>query len=281
MNKLKLEPAAALMLELGRESFSGEVIQSFIDHLDLSSAEKLFEECKAICDWYGEVVLNWKYFVNNFINEELLKCDDEHLIIIPGAGETPLALELLSKNYDKIDRILEIDLQGMDEKKELYDKYFPQYSDKIKCITADITSGSILSFLNGILWDYYNDIECCVILEGITYYLSNEELEKILHSFKSPQKRNKILIEYLLPVENVSEQLRNIPSGIFGMIKKSLGLKEIYRFDHRSLSNMMKKCEGNFNGKYSLVEMEKMRTGKNKYFQQPSDSWIECSVWEV
>jgi hypothetical protein len=74
--------------------------------------------------------------------------ESECQLVFPAAGKSPLALELLERNHSKINRIFEIDISGMEEKKKLYDRICPDNSKKIICITADITSPNIASLLN-------------------------------------------------------------------------------------------------------------------------------------
>ena len=66
MDKIKLEPAAALNMLWGKRAFEGEILDKFISHLDLSSGNELYEKCNSICEWYDEVILNRKYFIENY-----------------------------------------------------------------------------------------------------------------------------------------------------------------------------------------------------------------------
>ncbi len=281
MDKIKLEPAAALNMLWGKRAFEGEILDKFISHLDLSSGNELYEKCNSICEWYDEVILNRKYFIENYISEKLAASDEEHLIIILAAGKSPLSLSLLNQHLKKINKILEIDLVGMDEKKELYDRQFPKYSEKIKCITADISSKPILMMLNSCLHEYYNNIPCIVILEGIACFLSPDDIKNIIASFKSSKKNNQLLVEYLLPTENVSEEIRKIPQSIYSTIQESIGLKNINFYTNEIMAELVTANGGKLVEVKNLKGIEKQRLGENKYFSGSSDSWIECSVWEL
>jgi O-methyltransferase involved in polyketide biosynthesis len=281
MEKLKLEPTSALMMQWGRKAFHGEVIESFIEHLDLSSGKELYEQCNSVCDWYDEVVVNRKYFINHFIDRKLKSSDEEHLIILLAAGESPHSLQFLIDNPEKVNKIIEIDNIGMDEKKELYDLYYPQHSYKIKCITADITSNSILSVLNSLVHEYYREIPCIIVLEGVSFYLSLEEQEKIISSFVSQKKNNTFIIEYLVPIDNVCEERKYIPEAVFEIIREKSGLEKISTNTFEDISAIFSKYGGTFLKKCTLMEIEKDRLGKNIYFNKPDDGWIECSVWQI
>lgn len=281
MRQIKLEPTAALMLQWGKEAFSGEVINNFVNHLDLTSGKLLLDECNSICGWYNQIVKSGKLFISNYLNELLEKSNEEHLIIIPGAGKSPLSLEILSKHPSKINKIIEIDITGMDEKVQLYYKFFPDFSEKIKCITADVTSESILAVLRTMVHEYYQDIPCIILLEGITYFLSKREIEKIVSSFASAGNKNIIMIEYLKPLRQVNAATRYIPERIFEKIKTHSGIKQISSFHPSFISKTMAKKGGQLNVKKNLSDLEKNSHGKNEHFDQSDKGWIEYEVWNI
>lgn len=281
MHKLKLEPTAALVMRWGKKAFCEEVVKRFVEHLDLTSANDLFEKCCTICNWYDEVILNRKFFVNNYINEHLAQTDKHHLVIILAAGKSPVSLEILLKNQSKIHKVIEVDIAGMEEKQELYDVHFPNFSDKIKCITADITSNTILMVLKDLLNQYYKDVPCIVLLEGISYYLTVEEIKGILTSFRSESKNNTLLMEYLLPETSIAPQNREIPLALFGEIQSYSGIDYITRLDSGQLTEMMNEVEGKLIKLSRMNEIEQLRVGANKYFRSDNDGWIECSVWRL
>ncbi len=281
MNKIKLEPLAALSIRMGEKAFSSDVVRSFIQHLDLSPGDPLCDTCNSICDWYREAVINGKYYFLRYLRNLLEKSDERHLIIILAAGKSPLSLELLNNNYNSIDRILEIDVSGVDEKKELYDRFYPQYSNKIKCITADISSKCILSLLKNLLEEYYNDLPCIIVLEGASYYLSVGDLENIVASFSSCNNRNKMLVEYLLSDEYISDDRKEIPKKIFSSITDISGIPGITRYGIKDLKELFEKTGGELIEVTNLQALEKERLGTNKYFSSPEDGWLEYSVWQI
>ena len=158
MKQIKLEPAAALMLQWGKEAFSGEVINNFVNHIDLSSGKSLIEECNTICSWYNQVVVNGKRFISGYLNNLLENSANEHLIIIPGAGKSPLALEILTRHPEKVHKIIEIDITGMDEKVELYYNTFPNHPVKLNALPQTLHQNPFLRF--SVQW-YTNIIRIC------------------------------------------------------------------------------------------------------------------------
>lgn len=281
MKKNKFEPLSALSVQMGMQTYANEVTEKFLSHLDLTACRELYEKLTAKCNWFEEAFINEKFFIKDYINRRLENSTGEHLILIPAAGKSPLALELLLNHNSKIDRIVEIDLHFMEEKKEIYDKYFPEVSSKIKCITADITSLAILSMLNGLLHEYYSAHPTIVILEGITYYISPADLENIIAGLRSVEQKNTLIVEYLLPTEKINEERRSIPNDFYGFVKNTTGLKSLTHYSVDTLTPIFEKNGGSLMNVATMDIVERSRLGENKYFNSSGDSWIECAVWRI
>ena len=111
LNKLRLHPTAALVIlwSLPLYSTGPPPVREFLEMLDLSSGEDLVRRCDAICDWYGEVILNRKHFIKSLVEKLLAESENrvgkEMQIVILAAGKSPLALvashrSLLSNRQD-------------------------------------------------------------------------------------------------------------------------------------------------------------------------------------
>ena len=125
MNKLKLEPTAALVMVWALPPYETGPVGDFVRQLDLSSGEELFYRCQAACNWYGEVIRNRKHFILNQIVEHL-KADGLIQIVLLAAGKSPLGLELLLQCSSKISAIFEVYITGMVEKEALYQRIAPE-----------------------------------------------------------------------------------------------------------------------------------------------------------
>ena len=62
MDRLRLEPTAALVMQWSLKLYKEEPVLRFINQLDLSSGKNLYDKCHSVCDWYDEVILNRKSF---------------------------------------------------------------------------------------------------------------------------------------------------------------------------------------------------------------------------
>ncbi len=279
ITKIKLEPAAALMMLWVKKAFRSEIMENFLKHLDLSSGEDLYEECSEICDCCEEIFLNRKYFVENLINENLDA--QESVLIFLAPGKSPLALEILTNRYEKINRILEIDLEGMEKKKELYDLYYEKYSPKIKCITADIRSPVILSTLNELLNEYFSDIPCTIILEGAFCHYSPQDLDNIVSTFRSDKKNNTFIIEHLLPFESISAKAKQNSSSLLEKIKNSFGLERAASSNPEKIADVFRQNGGRILKTGSLPSIERERIGTNKYFTYKDEDSIDCAAYLI
>jgi hypothetical protein len=97
-----LEPTAALVMLWARGLYRTGSAARFCSCLDLTAGERMRWECEAVCPWYGEVILNRKWFIRHlaagFIADACTPCQ----IVVPAAGKSPLALELLDACGDGI-----------------------------------------------------------------------------------------------------------------------------------------------------------------------------------
>jgi hypothetical protein len=280
MDKLRLEPTAALVMQWALRLYSKEDILRFVNRLDLSSGKTLFDKCHSVCNWYDEIILNRKSFIKYLIEQELCAAKQEYQLIFLASGKSPLPIEILLRYSSKVYRIFEIDLSGIEEKEKLYLELFPESLDKLKCVNADIASSDILDILDRAGTGYRPDLPAIVIMEGISYYLRKQELKNIIASFQW-QKEGIFIIEYLVPYQLVGQARRSIPVEIFGIMQEDCGLDEITSYTKEELRSLFREKGGDLVDSYTMVDMELARTGVNTYFAKPTDGWIECAVGRV
>jgi hypothetical protein len=273
--KLKLEPTAALVMKWALSLYKKSPTLEFINRLDLSSGTELYEKCRSVCDWYDEVILNRKCFIKHLIEQRLTADERKYQLIILAAGKSPMAIELMSEHHDKIPRIFEIDISGMDDKQCIYNNLFPEYADKIKCVKADISGSDIPSILNSGNNGYHDDIPAIIVIEGISYYLKETDLKAIINGFRN-QNEAYFIIEYLIPGDCVCESRRYIPQQVFGLIQDDCELESITTYTKEKLEIFFKECGGKLFNCYTMADMERNRTEANTYFKDRADGWIEC-----
>jgi O-methyltransferase involved in polyketide biosynthesis len=168
----------------------------------------------------------------------------------------------------------------MEDKKRLYHKVCPELTDKLKCVTADITSPDILSVLDMPVNGYHHDIHSIIVMEGISYYLQKKDLQNIITRFRTDSE-NFLIIEYLIPYRYVNRARRQIPEDIFKVIQDNCGLSAVTSYTKNELRTLFLKNRGDLIASYSMADMELNRTGANVYFEKPSDGWIECAIGRI
>lgn len=274
---LKLSDTASLVMSWSMPLYKKGLERSYIDCLDLSAGDALLMNCNEICPWYDEVILNRKHFIRRLV-ENVLQSSHKRLwqIVIPAAGVSPLSLELLTGNATYVTRIFEIDLSKMEEKNALYRSLAPELHVKVRHITGDITAPTFIKVLKSA--GYRSELPTIVLLEGISYYISREDLRRLISIFRSEQQKNTIIIEYLFPCSSISAERREIPKGVFGTIKDHAGLQQISCYTADDIETLLEGVGGSIRAHYSQVDMELARTGTQIRFQRVQDGWIGCSL---
>lgn len=277
MEKLRLEPTAALVMKWACKLYNEGPARKYVNHLDLSSGDKLLKECNSVCNWYEEVILNRKSFIKHLIEQELRNFEGKFQLIFLAAGKSPLPLEITFENPGRIHRVFEVDTSGMEDKMRLYLHLFPELAARTQCITADITSPDIIEVLGRQKGGYRQDIRSIVILEGISYYLTKQDLKNIIARFRSGRE-NIFIIEYMVPGTYIDHPRKSIPEKVFNIIQDYCRLTVINSYTQDELREMFLEEGGNLTECYSMVEMELHRTGSNTYFKKPGDGWIQCAI---
>ncbi|MDD3566298.1 MAG: class I SAM-dependent methyltransferase [Methanothrix sp.] len=274
---LKLHPTASLVTlwSLPLYAGAGAQVREFLKMLDLSSGEGLLRRCNAICDWYGEVILNRKHFIKSIAKRLIAGSEGPVQIVILASGKSPLALELLVEDGSRITGVFEVDMAGMEEKARLYSRLLPPGAGMLKCLEADVSGADLAERLA--LEGFDPDAPAIVVMEGISYYLSKEDLAGIVSGFRSGG-RNRLILEYLVPCPEVRWGRREIPRRIFSLIREEAGAGRITCYTWGELSALFEELGGRVVSTTSMAEMERLRLGSNERFRNRDDGWIEGLV---
>lgn len=267
---VKLEPTAALVMAWSLPLYRYDAIRPFMDRLDLSAGVALRARCNAVCNWYGEVILNRKHCIRHLV-EGAIRSGVRQVVIL-AAGKSPLALELLLAYPAGIDRIIEVDCAGMEEKQALYAAVAPGSTGTLRCVTADITLPDLLEELGDA---YLPGVPTVVLMEGISYFITREQLCAILDRFRSPGRTNRLVIEHLLPCRCIAPERRRIPREVFAIVRDETGTPAPAAYTRDELAVLLGE-RGAILAHCTVSAMERHRTGSNRYFPHPEDGWIGC-----
>jgi Leucine carboxyl methyltransferase len=282
---IKLNDTAALVMSWAAPLYTEGEVGAFFNELDLSRGHTLRTLCDGVCPWYGEVILNRKYFIRHLIERELGSSTKPYQVVIAAAGISPLALELLINQPERVARAIEVaievDTVGMEEKRALYGLITPDLTDQVSCITLDITSQGFSCEMLRDEAAYNAEIPTIVLFEGISYYIAEEHLRRAMAVFQSDQRRNRIVLEYMFPCELVKEERRPIPRGIMETIGTYAELQHIQCYSPSHVEQLFESARGEVIAHYDLFDMEHVRTGGRTWFAERDDGWIGCTIGSI
>ncbi len=273
-----LEPTAAMVMIWAKPIYRTGMASRLVESMDMSAGEELCRYGEASCAWYGEVIRNRKYFLPGLAGSYVKKaglCQ----VLVPGAGMSPIALELIEGYGEHIVKAIEMDVAGMEDKQRLYGQLFPGLRPGIECLSADIRDKRAIQALSG--HGYDASVPSVIIMEGISYYLSRQELIDVAGTYRSPGHHNVVIIEYLLPCDEVREERRFIPRNEFNNIKRYCDLPRIQCYTKETLSEALGLHGSTVEAHHTMREMEQARLGRQQYFKAPGDWWIECLVARI
>lgn len=267
----RLEPTAAVVMVWARKLYNKGLPKRYLEMLDFSSAKKILQQEDKICSWYGEVILNRKYLIRYLAEQRLKAAKVPYQVIILASGKSPLTLELLSRYGSKLEQVIEVDTAGLLAKKRIFQHIAPEICKKIKFVSADVISKEALNAYNAC-----GGTPSIIIFEGFSYYIPTRKLKKIIRVFRSRHKHNLLIIEYLVPYSCVAKERRHIPRENFAVARHVGGLRELTHYTSAKLKRVLHESDGSPKERFTLKDMEFLRTGKNHYFKHDNEGWIEC-----
>jgi len=248
----------------------------YLEFLNLDSVRELYLKCNQVWPFYSEVIKNRKKCVWDLTQ---LGLNDENVlqVIILGAGMDPLSLDIISKNQSV--KIFEIDF-SMDEKKAVIEKMDSTLLDSLVMISVDLKKPDEL--LKSLVKSGWNPkYSTLVVLEGISYYLSEKIMNSILRLFKTENKKNRVIFEYLVSQDLVSKKGAANAKKIFDLISEDTGLVEITRYNQIKIKKIIETLNGSLLKILTMKEMEWERTGKNIFFRRSKSGWIEICYFAL
>ena len=275
MNDLSSTSALVMLWSMGNKDDTS-LSSKYLEFLNLDSARELYLKCNQVWPFYSEVIKNRKKCVWDLTQFGL---NDENVlqVIILGAGMDPLSLDIISKNQST--KIFEIDF-SVDEKKALFEKMDSTLLDSIALISVDLKKPKEL--LKSLVKSGWNPkYSTLIVLEGISYYLSEKVLNGILRLFKTENKKNRVILEYLVSQDLVSKKGASHAKKIFDIISEDIGLVEITRYNQTKIKKTIETLNGSLLKILTMKEMEWKRTGKNIFFKRSKSGWIEICYFAL
>ena len=271
MNQCVLSDTSALVLLWSDEGcYPSHQAQSYLLQLSLDAGKQLHDQCNNVWENYNEVIVNRKSGILYVASKTIFKHDISQIVIL-GAGLAPLDVELINRHKLGEIEVFSIDLENMPLKRMLLDNLVDPSLSRIHCVTADLNNISAIDNQlkeNG----YDKNKSTLIIMEGISYYLSKDNIKNIISYFRKNSPESCFILEYLVPSINIQKDRRHIPRDVFGILTKACGLPAITTLNRNHVESL---SGGVIKAHFTLHDLEKMRTKGNRYFPQPDSGWIE------
>lgn len=275
---LELEPTAALVMDWAKDLYRTGSAAAFCSHLDLSAGHRMRQECDEVCPWYPEVMMNRKWFIRHLASEMVAAADDACQVILIASGKSPLAIELLELHPDRIAMVIETDITGMDEKQQIYRAVAPEAARKIWCVRADLYDYEGTAHAIACTGVYDLDRPSVIVFEGISYYIPPAAASGVLSNFASKSRQNTVILDSLLPCRLVREDRRYISRGIWDIIHRDCNFRHTITYSPEEMEAMLSSSGCDRVRHHAMHEMERLRTGGNRYFPTAGDGWIRIST---
>ena len=266
---LELSSTSALVLLWAQqECYQSEKAKDYLNSLDLKAGNALYEQCEKICPFYDEVIKNRKFGVFDLIRKCFTEEVDIQQIIIAGAGLDALGIEVM--NYYPQIKVFELDIKDMDVKASLFSKFRVTSKSSISFIDVNLLNTlEVHSKLSNYGW---NPVEpTLLILEGLSYYLPVKSIQKLIEVINP----NRTVFEFLKRNKEIIAERARIAEEVFGLISTQCDCSYIVRYNYAEVENLF---ELPILAKYSMKQLEKRRTGTNRFFPTEKSGWIEVCL---
>jgi O-methyltransferase involved in polyketide biosynthesis len=270
--------SALVLLWGGKDAYKSKLAQKYLEQLDLSSGYELYDECSKIWEPYHEILRNRKFGIFNFV-ESILSENSDYQVVILAAGIAPLSLDIIEK-FPEV-KVFDLDIDNMQTKKELFEEVSEgRLENGIQFIESDITDINILK-QNLTEHGWNKNKKSIVIAEGISYYITEDELWNTFSLFQTNDKSNFIILESRVPAEKVCEERRDIQERVWEYLTNALTLKFVTRYYDEKIKEHADKINAEIIQKYTMKDVEKLRFGKNEIFMTDDSGWIEIRKLKV
>ena len=264
---LKVAPTAALVLYHARSLYESGPEKAYYSQIDFSDIQQLSEKMEASYKHFDYTVLCRKRFVR-YLLDQYLSEDAPVQVCILGAGLDPISLHLLEQYDHAVSNIFEVDMDHLAIKEKLL-----PYNKKLHFIQADITD--TLHLLDRLRDAGYSPaFPTLVIFEGLLPYIGDEQFLNIMQLFRTVNKTNVVLMDYILPEENLPDNMLPawyaIKKGVEAFIGGSL-----YSCNRQQIFNLVAVLHGDVASVDSMQDVEFKLNGRNEVYYEDGDGLLE------
>lgn len=269
--QLKIPSTSRLVLEAAMPLYTTPLQRRYIESIDFSETSGIFYDLKRCYPLIMDTFCLRKQSIRIMLQERIAKAAGQQVILL-GAGLDPLSLYLLENYKERISRIIEIDNGYIEEKQQLYAAIIPE-EPLIRFVKCDITDTALLwskLLENG----YQEDVPAIIVFEGVIHYISNDAFIKIMKLFKTPNRRNLVMLDYSLSEEDVPATVLHYHQGILRIMESYINAPFNVN-SHADMAGIIYQLDAILENMEPMYETERKITGRNKLFHAPGEGVIE------
>lgn len=265
-----ISDTSALVLNwTSKDIWKSKNTREYLAGLDLSAADRLLQMFDSQENFmHTQSVSNRKFFVRKCAVEFLEQCRIGHVtgqVIILAAGIAPLSVEIASLHHDSI--VFDVDKYLMNDKK----RYLDNVCTNINFIECDVSNIELLE--EKLVEKGWNKKQPgLVIMEGIIYYLSENDLRNVLSFFAG--NNFSLACDFALKPECVNKKNRIYGVEVFRKIQESIGLEFVNFYEPGYYMSLVKECGFENPVRFTMGDIQTERTGETTPFDYDEPGWI-------
>ena len=255
---LPLSKTSALVLVCDHTSYQSPKTKEFLSYLDLSAGKKMYDKVKHLQPHLDEIIPNRKFIIHNYIRKVIKEGDTQILTL--ACGWDPMLIKLNEEFPNN--SFFGVDNESITLQQNLVQKIMPH--SRIFYINADINSSpELIERLKQNGWSA--DKPTCLVVEGISYYISPRSFWNSLKALKENIKAKRFICgDFLVDwnQQKVSALSKKIGLEIFEMIKETCH-HDYYTYTKDHLERNLKELSFDKIEFWTQSEMQKKRTGNS------------------
>lgn len=275
--KLSVASTSALVLAAVKSLYADGWGREYLSRIDFSPVEKMAEDLIDITPLFRDVMLLRKRMVRYLIKQLMIRHNRQQVCIL-AAGLDPLGLQIAEYFPEQLTSIYEVDNAHMNEKQQLYASV--SFNDaRLHNVQADITNTTLL--MESLIAAGYNPHKpTLVVFEGIMHYISEEQFLRIMRSFCSRTRNNAVIMDYIIPDEDIPAGFLPTAKQMFDVVEKGIGSR-LKQFSRKKILNLLSLLEADLFDVYDMQAAEYVLNGHNKLYHNRGEGILEIVAFHI
>ncbi|SHE55307.1 class I SAM-dependent methyltransferase [Pedobacter caeni] len=267
INKLKVPSTSSLVLYYASSIYDTNLEKEFMNRFDFGNIEEFVKQMSDSYPNLDKILLFRKLYVRKIL-KRIYKEKSYPQVLSLGAGWDPLSLHLVEQYSSQVQDVFEVDLAAMVEKEALLKRILPD-CDFLHFMEGDVTDPEKL-ITSLALSGYKSAVPTVVIFEGLIHYITDGVFRSILKHFKTPDKRNVFILDFILSDESVSSASLKQHQKCIQVVSKYVE-GEINMYTRLEMIAVIEELGGEVFSIESMRDIELEVDQKNKLFPEDGD----------